>query len=241
MWPLPVEDLLFVGRKTSEKLHSWGVHTIGDLANMRADTLNSKLGKMLWVYATGQDHSPVMLKGESVPIKSVGNSTTTPRDLEGDQDIRAELSNLSESVSSRLRDYGFRGSVVEIWIRTVDMIPFIRQTTIARPTCLTTVIANTAFDLFKKHYRWDRPLRSIGVRVKGLSPITDLMQYSLFAEDQWTAVHEDLEIAIDGLRKRYGYNAVLRGIHLYDETLPVISPEDARKLGAGMYDMTPQR
>ncbi len=84
VWPLPVDDLLYVGRATGRKLHSIGVDTIGQLASMSPELLNRKFGKigyMLHSFANGNDSSPVSKENEEAIIKSIGNSTTTPRDL----------------------------------------------------------------------------------------------------------------------------------------------------------------
>ena len=81
-WSLPVADLLYVGKSTNRKLALFGIKTIGDLARADEDVLNSHLGKMgsiLWSFANGYDDSPVKLENTHAPIKSVGNSTTTPK------------------------------------------------------------------------------------------------------------------------------------------------------------------
>ncbi len=90
VWPLPVEDLLYVGRATKRKLNLYGIHTIGDLAATDPKYLHSWLGKMgyvLSVFAKGDDQTPVSKEGTSAPIKSIGNSTTTPRDLVNNEDV----------------------------------------------------------------------------------------------------------------------------------------------------------
>ena len=56
----------------------------------------------------GWDDSPVSAEGYQAPIKSIGNSTTTPRDLENDQDVQIILMALAESVAARLRKHGFK-------------------------------------------------------------------------------------------------------------------------------------
>lgn len=66
-----------------------GIRTIGDLAESDETLLVRKLGKMgsiLWAFANGYDESPVKLENTSAPVKSVGNSTTTPKDMETDED-----------------------------------------------------------------------------------------------------------------------------------------------------------
>ena len=89
-WKLPASDLLYVGRSTNQKLCRLGIKTIGDLAETDESILQSQLGKMgsiLWAFANGYDDSPVKVENTRAPIKSVGNSTTTPRDLENDEDV----------------------------------------------------------------------------------------------------------------------------------------------------------
>ena len=105
-WCLPVSDLLYVGNATNKKLYSMGIRTIGDLAESDETLLVRKLGKMgsiLWAFANGYDESPVKLENTSAPVKSVGNSTTTPKDMETDEDVKIVLYILAESVAARLR------------------------------------------------------------------------------------------------------------------------------------------
>ena len=104
-WSLPVADLLYVGKSTNRKLALFGIKTIGDLARADEDVLNSHLGKMgsiLWSFANGYDDSPVKPENTHAPIKSVGNSTTTPKDLVCDEDVKIVLYILAESVSASL-------------------------------------------------------------------------------------------------------------------------------------------
>ena len=105
-WSLPVGDLLYVGRSTERKLRSIGITTIGELARCEECILRAKFGKMgsiLWAFANGFDDSPVRIENTAGPIKSVGNSTTSPRDLETDEDVKIVLYVLAESVAARLR------------------------------------------------------------------------------------------------------------------------------------------
>ncbi len=107
---MPVNELIYVGRATHTKLRRKGIFTIGNLANTDPELLRFWLGKMgvvLWQFANGLDTSPVSNIGAKSLIKTVGNSTTTPRDLVSDDDIKITLTALSESVAARLREYGF--------------------------------------------------------------------------------------------------------------------------------------
>lgn len=87
IWKLPVSDLLYVGRSTNRTLQKYGIRTIGELARTDPSFLERQLGKMglvIYSFANGWDDSPVSVEGYQAPIKSIGNSTTTPRDLEND-------------------------------------------------------------------------------------------------------------------------------------------------------------
>lgn len=243
VWPLPVEALLFVGRATAEKLRSLGINTIGKIAATPIEVLQSALGKMgsvFWRYANGYDDSPVRRCGQSMPAKSIGNSTTTPRDLINNDDVKQALYSLSDTVATRMREQLLRCQVVEIWVRDNQLHGMVRQHKMSHPTCLTHTIAQEAFSLFLAHYDWRLPIRSIGVRVSALTPMDEERQTDLFLDEHDLACREKLALSVDELRRRYGYKAVLSGIALSDQTLPALSPEECREQGAGMYDMTPQ-
>ena len=97
IWQLPASDLLYVGRQTNKKLQKFGIRTIGQLAESDEKLLEShfgKIGNVLWAFANGWDEDPVCKEGYEAPVKSIGNSTTTPRDLENDLDVRAEPAKL---------------------------------------------------------------------------------------------------------------------------------------------------
>lgn len=126
-WNLPASDLLYVGRSTDSKLRKMGIRTIGDIARADEKWLNSYLGKMgsiLWAFANGYDTSPVRKENTIAPVKSIGNSTTTPRDLENDDDVKIVLYVLAESVAARLRENGFRCRTVEISIRDNELYSY---------------------------------------------------------------------------------------------------------------------
>lgn len=229
VYPLPVEDLLYVGPATSKKLRSLGIGTIGRLAQAPGDTLTRKLGKMgtvLQTFALGLDHSPVR-KSDHIPsIKSVGNSATTPRDMTCDSDVELMFLLLAESVSSRMRELASRCTVVEIYVRDVELNTFCRQRKLQVPTCSSDEIAHTACHLFRQNYRWIRPLRSIGLRGCGLVEAAAGAQLSLYTEDRVRDKWERIDAAVDRLRQRYGYQCIQRARLFTDPLLGAINPRD---------------
>lgn len=119
-----------VGRATAAKLNSYGIKTIGELANTDEKFLKTVLGKngqTLRDYANGLDISPVRRADEASDVKSVGNSTTTPRDLVDNDDVKIVFRVLCESVATRLREQGIKGKTVTISVRDVNLNSFTRQ------------------------------------------------------------------------------------------------------------------
>lgn len=226
VWPLPVKELLYVGRATHNKLKRRGIFTIGDLANANPESLKFWLGKMgivLWQFANGLDTSPVSNIGAKSLIKTVGNSTTAPRDLISDEDIRIILTVLCESVSARLREYGFICRTVQLGIRDNELEWIERQGKLEIPNRTAKSIFELSFALYKKHAN-GRPVRSLSVRACDLEPV-DFMQLSLLPETRRLEKQEELESVVDGLRSRFGHFSVQRGIMLTDRKLSDLDPK----------------
>ena len=229
VYPLPVEDLLYVGPATSRKLRAMGISTIGRLAEFPEDLLVRKLGKMgavLSMFANGRDVSPVAKSDHIQNIKSVGNSATTPRDLVNNDDVRIMLFLLAESVAVRMRELASRCTVVEVYVRDTELNSMTRQRKLQSPTCSSAEITETAYDLFRRNYYWNRPIRSIGVRGAGLVEATEATQLSFFADDKKRDKWERIDGTMDRLRQRYGYTSIQRAVVRTDPLLAGINPKD---------------
>ena len=228
VWPLDVKELLYIGRSTRNTLKRYCINTIGDLANTDLEFLQYKFGKigeMLWLFANGLDTSPVSNIGAKSLIKSIGNSTTAPRDLITDEDVRITLYILCESVAERLREYNFLCSTIKIFIKDNELESYERQCTSSRPTNNSNVIFGKAFELFKKHHVNGKPVRCLGVRAANLS-VDDSLQLSLLPEDIISQKRDLLERTIDCLRSRFGHYCVQRGIMLTDRQLSQLDPKN---------------
>lgn len=227
-WPLPVEDLLYVGSATKRKLHNYCINTIGELAQTPESFLQGifgKVGNVLYSFANGLDQSPVMHVDEKSCIKSVGNSTTTPRDLVNDEDVKIILYVLSESVCTRMREHGFRCRTVQISVRDNELFWFERQAKLPKPSYISNDIAATAMKLFHQHYCWNKPIRSIGVRATDLIPANNPMQVSLFEDESQREKYETLDKTVDSLRSRFGHYCIQRASVLADRPLCGINPK----------------
>lgn len=229
VWPLPVSDLLYVGRATKKKLNYKNILTIGDLAQTDARSLTAAFGKwggVLHDFANGRDDAPVANFGESSLIKSIGNSTTTPRDLMDEKDVRLVLYVLAESVAARLREHGFACRTVQIHIRDNGLFTFERQGKLSRPTSLSSEIAGKAAAIFRENYTWEKPIRTLGLRGCDLIPARGAdTQMDLFLDEVRRRKQEKLEETLDDLRRRYGYYCLQRAVLLSERPMH-INPKD---------------
>ena len=222
VWPLPVSELLYVGRSTLRKLVNVGIMTIGDLANAPLEFLKKYLGKWgeyLWTFANGYDTSEVAKSGYESVIKGVGNSMTTPKDLSCNDDAKITIMVLSDSVAERLRRHGFKCRTIQIYIRDKELESFERQAKLLKPTYISQEISNKAMEIFLANYTWNKPIRSLGVRATDLVTSDTYTQLTVFDDENKRVKLESLEDSIDKIRERFGHYSVQKALLLTDNVL----------------------
>lgn len=228
VWSLPAEDLLYVGSATRKKLNSLGIFTIGQIANTPVDILKKNLGKwgqMLHSFANGNDTSTVALYGETSPVKSIGNSTTSPRDLKDITDVKIIMGVLADSVARRMREQGLSCMLVSITVRDNSLCSFTRQKKLLSYTDITFEILNTALALFKENYSWKNPIRSLGLSVSELTCKDSGTQLSLFEDNKKRLRQESLDKTTDALKNRFGNFIINPAVMLKDTTLSGFNPK----------------
>ena len=229
IFPLPVGDLLMVGRATERKLAGRGIRTIGDLASRDPAELPRWLGRAgpaLYVFANGLDQTPVSRKDDPHTVKSIGNSVTTPRDLVCEQDVSLVFWVLAESVARRMRAQKLKGRLVSIQVRDKTLVSFTRQHQRKRFTNLASELAEDAFHLFCENYRRTQPIRSIGLSVSDFDGETAPTQLEFFTNVRRLEKEESVERTVDGLKQRFGSNAIGRAALLLDPPLTGFNPFD---------------
>ena len=225
VWPLPAESLLYVGPATARALRRYGIRTIGGLAEASPDFIRRRFGKcgtVLQAYAKGLDRSAVAPSGTPPQIKSVGNSTTMPRDMEDGDDLRIILYILSESVGQRLRELGLQCRTVQVSLRGTDLIWCERQAPLPCPSSSSQILFDAAYALYKSHAHG--PLRSIGVRACRLDHWSHVQTSLLDDVDRMQRL-DRLDSAVDDIRRRFGYTSIRRGLLLTDRTLASFNPQ----------------
>ena len=210
VWPLPVTDLLFVGRSAAETLSRYGVRTIGELAAFDCNSLMSLLGKqgeLLWQYANGLEDSPVAPAGTYVPPKSIGNGTTFSHDLQGKDQLREGLRPLAEQVAFRLRKHHMKCATLQLTIRDPHFRDICRQRPLSAPTYTSLELLRAAMEILSDCWSEDAPVRALTLTAQSLIPENQAVeQINLFDSNapQRRAKREALERTLDQLRSKYG-------------------------------------
>lgn len=223
VWPLPASELLYCGPATTRKLASYGIHTIGQLAQTDRDFLKRLLGVnglSLWAYANGYDTSRVMPQDFVSPVKSIGHGITCTSDLNNEEEVKKVIYELSQDVGHRLRVHGLAARTVQIWVRSNDLYGKQYQCKLPFQTQLPSDIAATAFHIFQEQYRWDKKVRALTVRAMELVSQNSVEQLSLFMDAERQARKEKLQDTIESIRSRFGEKSITYALLMGDIKMP---------------------
>ena len=216
MWPLPVGDLLFIGKNTAAKLNGAQIMTIGDLAKADEAVLKALLGektaRMAHRYANGIDDSPV----QDTPFENKGysNSVTVEEDITTLETAHMILLSLCDSVTEHMRRDGMRANGVSVTIRYLDFKNRSHQTKLSNATDSASTVYETAKKLLSELWKDKKPLRLMSVALTGVSKDPAAEQLSLFDEPGKQVSREKqerLDKAVSAIRSKFGFDAIQRG------------------------------
>ena len=219
MWPLAVEELFMVGSRTKAKLNGRGIFTIGELAVLDKEyiyTWLKKPGLLIWEFANGIESSSV--RNTPIPVKSVGNSTTTSFDVDNRHEAHMILLAITEMVGMRVRDIEQNGSVISVSIKNSDFFSYSHQKRLDLPTSSTNSIYRTVRKLFDEMWKGE-DLRRFSITISELSS-NDFFQLSIL--ENFNKKEEILDKTIDKLRYRFGYDSIIRSCFLHSGINPLI-------------------
>lgn len=223
VWPLPVQELMGIGRATRNKLNRRGIFSLGQLAAARQDHLRTWFGIngiKLWYAVNGMEQSPVMYSGDEVPILSIGNGITCRADLVSEQEVARVLLDLSVQVSSRLRKHMLMASGVELSVRTDELEWSQYQMPLPFPTQAAKTLSCYAHKLFHERYTKSRNVRSLTVRAIRLMEESSYKQLSFLKDSLQHERTERVDRAMYRLRERFGKECVLFACQKMDLKIP---------------------
>lgn len=210
----PVGMIWGVGKVMRERLETDGYRLIGDLQRADETDLMRRYGmegQRLARLARGIDTRDVSSERET---KSVSNETTFNGDIADLETLARELWRMSEKVSDRLKESEMAGSTITLKLKTKDFKSRTRARTLNEPTQLATRIFNAARDCLEKEAD-GTAFRLIGVGVTALTEASKADHGDL--ADTRTTRDKAREAAVDSLRKKFGGDAIVRGIAFEDD------------------------
>lgn len=232
VWSLPAESLLGVGKATGIKLNSMGIYTIGQLAAFPYPILKANLGKwgdVLHSFANGKDMSPVKPVGFVSLPKSIGNSTTSRRDLKNFEDAKIVMNVLCDSVCRRMREQALTAETVTVSLRDSSLMTVTRQCKIDA-TDISKEILSAALQLIRLGCTFEKPLRSIGISLSDFKPRFEPEQLSLLRDEKKRTRLSALDSSVDNLKKRFGSYCIQPAVLLEDRELSGFSPKEEHTL-----------
>ena len=207
MWPLKVDDLFGIGKKTAIKLHNLNINTIYDLAHTDRNYLYKYFKNQAsdMIDAANGKGSDMVVSEESVP-KGIGNETTLNHNISNREELEPYLLALSENVAIRLRKQKKYASVVVVTLKDKFFKRMSHQKKLVNATNLTEEIYKTAYEILGEMNVEDG-IRLIGVRLDKLSD-TSLHQVSLFEDLKVREDGNSLEKTVDELKEKYGFKII---------------------------------
>ena len=207
MWPLQVDELFGIGKKTALKLHNLNINTIYDLAHTDSNFLYKYFKNQAYemILSANGKGSDVVISDESIP-KGIGNETTLSRNIFNKEELEPYLLALSENVAIRLRKQKKYASVVVVTLKDKFFKRTSHQKKLVNATNLTEEIYKTSRDILNEMNIEDG-VRLIGVRLDKLSD-TSSHQVSLFEDLKVREDNNELEKTVDELKEKYGFKVI---------------------------------
>lgn len=204
MWPLPIEELFMVGKKTSEALRKINIKTIGDLANADIKLLERHFKNHaidLKKSANGIDDSKVEPRKENT--SSISTTETLPYDHTDENKLKDILFRQTEELTRQLRYKKQYAKTVAVIFKNSNFISYSAQAKLEVESNLTKEIYKLVIELFDKNYKND-PIRLIGVRLADLTSKKE-KQITLFDDPPEENEKEDsFQETIDNINNKFG-------------------------------------
>ncbi len=198
-------------------------HDIISAKNQIAKQYSIKTGEALW--QARQKCPDLVIVPPDYHKYERFSKMATPRDLVNDENVKIILCVLSDSIARRLREQGFKGRTVTIYVRDNELSRLTRQRTLGAYTNITSEILKSGMELFRRHYHWQNPIRSVGISISDLVGDTTPTQTDLFSNEAVRELKERLDATTDWLKKRFGTSAVLPALLLKDTQLSGFDPQ----------------
>jgi len=234
LWPLSLEEMHGVGKKTAPKLQSLGLKTIGDLANPKNLALmKQKLGNIyatsLHQRANGIDDSEVDYSGK-VEVGSISNSHTFDRNIYEERILKDTLKILVNTVANRLQKKNLKANTIGLQLKYANFRQINRSQSLETPTNdesdiykITEAILDENFEegLYDINNRRDTNcIRLIGVFANRIVESKEQPHQQITIFDNLTELEKKAELKkiIDGVKTKFGETTINQGYYEYQNS-----------------------
>ncbi len=214
---IPIENLCGIGDRLKKKLNTLGIKTCADLGRYPLQKLINKFGLVSGIHlhnmGNGIDETEVNPKNNSKNAKSIGHSTTLPKEENNIDKINGYILRLCEQIGIRARKDNYFGKVVGLFLRYNDFSSYHKQKNIHHFT-------NDGFEIYKtalEMLEFKKPIRHIGIRLSNL--IKNAQQINLFEINK---KNTKLLSTIDEINNKYGNFTILRASAFYANISPKV-------------------
>ncbi len=199
-YSLPLNSIVGIGNRLENKFSSIGIKTIGDFVKLEDSLLENMIG------INGLNLKADLLAKRSVavldyynlpPPKSIGNGTTTIKDISNKKDIEKVVFFLAQKISTRMIRHNVLGSTISIKLKS-NKLKTIAKSSKIPPTNSVKDISKKAMELCDKIYKYNVPIRAIRIKLSNLSNAS-IRQLSMFDKEE-----KDYSTIISQINKKYG-------------------------------------
>ena len=202
---LPLNSIIGIGRKNTQKFEKMNVVTIGDFVSLNESFVTDimgKPGKELHQKLRGDASEDVESYYNPAPPKSIGNGTTTVVDIKSREDIEKVVAFLCEKIANRMENGNYLGSCVSFAIKTNDFKTTSHSKAVPAMRSNEDIFKQSMF-LIDEFWKYDKPIRSIRIQVSNLQPISHTEQLSFLTEET-----NNLNKSIQSIKDKYGSNKI---------------------------------
>lgn len=207
MWPLPIEDLFMVGKKTAIKLKKMGFYTIGDVAKSDCNRLIREFksfGNTIYEMANGIDNS--IVNSTISQNKSISTSLTLSKDTDDILLLKKVLLKQVDEIGRALRKKNLYATVVAVTFKTSDFVSFSKQCSTDFPINSNDAIYDKVINLLYKSWNFEK-IRNIGIRISGFTD-KRVAQTSLFESENNDIANEKIQAVLDSIKDKYGSDII---------------------------------
>lgn len=175
IWPLPIEDMFFVGPPTAKHLKSIGVNTIGDLANFDdIKLLQTTLDRnwyTTWQNAVGNGNDFVDVTKNDPKSQSVSHTLLDPtNDL---AEIETTIKYIAQELQTKLESYKMAGSCIGI-IYKIGNVNRVKNQSINKNIYKWEDLANYALKLLGMVWDGSAQIRLLGINLSKLVKVDSM-------------------------------------------------------------------